>query len=458
MTYQQEQNKLLEDFLIKKHSDQDMIEFIISSYCNQACEYCYLYKHGHELYTAESNNFDNILHNFPILLQWLDEKNFKYKIYDIFSGEFFNLPIWEDIFQIIYDYEVKVGVKRCGINIPSNFSFLLDDKKTQRIEEWIAKFSKIKIQLWLSCSVEGPEEIEKLERPLRNSQIKDENNFYKKFVEIRKKYEFAPHPMITRNFVKNYKQNYDWWIDSLIQEEIMQFNTQMERIYAIPMMLEVRDANQWDQESISDYKCFLNYVADKDFSVLHNSDIDDFGYHIFDDFIDNSACAKNGRYSHVQPYILQFPNIVNEMPCSIQKEATFRLGDLAYVPCHRTCYPHFIYGFFNVQNNKITGINAQKPVLAMKIRNLNPNRSVLKCSDCKINIFCMKGCLGSQYEGTNELFCAQDAVCDLFFAKYKTIHEIILRYDLYNWVMHNELIDNERKEFIVYAKQILEHL
>lgn len=458
MTYQEEQNKLLLDFLLRKYKDLDMVEFIISPYCNQACEYCYLYKHGDELYPKESKDFESILNNFPILLRWLDKNNFKYKVYDIFSGEFFNLPIWEDIFQIIYDYEISVGVKRTCINIPTNTSFLLDDEKTNKIEVWMDKLKNIGIQVWLSSSIDGPESLEKLERPLKNNKVKNNQNFYKKFIDFRKKYEFASHPMITRNFVKDYKTNYDWWIDGLIENNITQHNEMGEIIYAIPMMLEVRDANQWDENSLADYKQFLNYVADKDFKALHNSNLDDFGYHFFDDFVDDGVCKKNGRYSHVQPYIINYPHINSELCCGIQKEAAFRLGDLAYVPCHRTCYPHFVFGYFKTQDEEINGLVSQKAALSMKIRNLNPNRSFLKCGDCPIGPFCMKGCLGSQYEETNEMFCPQDAVCNLFFTKYKTIHEIALRYNLYEWLEENPIMPYERKEFVKYARKILEHI
>ena len=462
--YNKEQNKLLTDFLLKKERTEDTVEFVISSICNQSCEYCYLYKHGREMYPPEANNFNNIVENFPILLDWLDENNFTFNDYDLFSGEYFNLPIWEDLLQIIYDrerkrldYNIRNEIHKI-VSVPTNASFLMDEEQTKKIEHWLNKFEEINMSLVLSFSVEGPQELEALERPQKNSNnTKTDTNFYEKFFEFRKKYHMSSHPMVTKNFVKNYKTNYDWWIDTTINYNITQQNTQGEEVYAIPMFLEVRDAEQWDTpEALSNYKKFLNYVADKDFATIHNNNLDDFAYHFFDDFTEGRKHL--GRYDKIQPYIIGFPYLSNRMTCSIQGGAVFRVGDLAYIPCHRTCYPQFVYGHFRKENGKIVELEAEKPTLAIKIKNLNPNRSIMKCASCPIQSICIKGCLGSQYEHTNELFCAEDTVCDLFYTKYKTIDEIAKRYDLYDWLDKQYTINSNRKEFVHYAKRIIESL
>ena len=122
--------------------------------------------------------------------------------------------------------------------------------------------------------------------------------------------------MVTKNFVKNYKTNYDWWIDTTIEHNITQQNTQGEEVYAIPMFLEVRDAEQWSTpEALQNYKNFLNYVADKDLATIHNGDFDDFAYHFFDDFTEGRKHL--GHYDKIQPYIIGFPYLINRMTCSI---------------------------------------------------------------------------------------------------------------------------------------------
>lgn len=457
MTYQEEQNKLLKHHLFSKERDSKSIEFIITSACNQSCEYCYLFKHGREMYPPESNKPENILTNFPILLDWLEENEFKFDTYDIFSGEFFAFPYWEDIFQIIIDHEQKMLAKDPDrklhfIDIPTNGSFLLTEESTQNVINWYNKLMENNLDLHLSISVDGPQEIEALERPLNNHNIKTGNNFYERMWKFKKKYQLSGHPMVTKNFLKNYKINYDWWIDNTIKHDIRFDND----VYAIPMLLEVRDPDQWDEESLANYEKFLNYVVDKDFSTIHENDLDDFAWHFIDDFSDN--IATKGRYCHVQPYIAGYPYLVNKMPCSIQSGPVFRVGDLAWVPCHRTCYPQNVYGKFEVQNGKIIGLKAQNPILAIKIKSLNPNISILKCSSCSMNSLCLKGCLGSQLEHTKELFCAQDEICEMYRVKYKTIHEIAKRYDIYSWVNASLEVPKSRKEFMRYARSVIETL
>lgn len=455
--YEKEQEKLLLNFLKTREKTASSVEFIISSVCNQSCEYCYLYKHGKEMYPPESNNAKNIVRNFRLLLEWLEENDFQYTTYDMFSGEFFALNFWEDIFQIIYDFNLN-NKKEKVVSVPTNGSFLLDDEKTKKIEDWMQKFETKNIDLFLSISVDGPEEIEKLERPLKNKEVKNQNNFYQRYNAFRRKHSLSGHPMVTKNFVKNYKQNYDWWIDTLIQEDIKIKNSNGKEVYSIPMLLEVRDPEQWDEESLINLKKLYNYIADKDFEVLHKKNLDDFAYHFFDFGNENVISDIQGNYSHIQPYIIGFPYLQFKLPCSIQSGAVFRVGDLAYVPCHRTCYPNHIYGKFIVENNKIIGMKAEHPALAFKIKDFNPNRSMLKCSDCPINFICLKGCLGSQYEHTNDMFCAQDEICNMYYVKYKTIHEIALRYNLYDWVNDNVEIPKKRRDFINYVRKYLDQL
>ena len=455
--YEKEQEQLLLNFLKDKERTSQSVEFIISSACNQSCEYCYLYKHGKEMYPPESNNPQNIVKNFRLLLTWLEENNFEFTNYDMFSGEFFALNIWKDIFEIIYEFNIN-NTKEKVIGIPTNGSFLLDDEQTQEIEEWIKKFREVNIDLYLSISVDGPQELEAIERPMKNKKVKDQNNFYQKYSDFRKKHHLTGHPMVTRKFVENYKENYDWWIDTLVNDDIKTFNFDGKEIYNIPMFLEVRDPEQWDEESLANLKKLYNYIADKDFEVLHNKNVEDFAYHFFDFNTDDSLRESSGDYTHIQPYIIGFPYMQFRLPCSIQGGPVFRVGDLAYVPCHRTCYPNHIYGKFIVENNQIVGMKAEHPALAFKIKTLNPNRSILKCSDCPINFFCLKGCLGSQYEHTNDMFCAQDEICEMYRVKYKTIHEIALRYGLYNWLNLNMKIGKERRDFVNYVRKYLEQL
>lgn len=452
-SFQEEQNMLLQSYLNRYEKSEMTVEFIISSLCNQQCEYCYLYKHGKEMYPLESNKKENILRNFPLLLKYLKEEGYKYETYDIFSGEFFQLSYWEDIIKMICE-DNKGSSKTKVISIPTNMSFLMDDAETKKVEYWIEKCKEYNLDMYLSASVDGPEDLEKIERPLTNAEIKDAE-FYDKFFKFLAKHNFVPHPMITKNFVKNYKQNYDFWIDNLIKYNCKYTRYDGKELYTIPMLLEVRDPDQWDEESIENYKKFLWYMAEKDLEVLHKNNLEDFAMHMADDFSD--GMMELGTYNHCQPYTIALPSLQGQLPCSIQKGPVFRVGDLSLVPCHRTCYPHMVYGSLqlNEEKNKIIGIKGDRPGLALKVKTLNPNRSYMKCSGCPIKIFCLKGCLGSQYENNKELFSAQDKVCDMFYAKYNTINEIAEHYGVYDIIKNKLEVPTERREFIEYARKIL---
>lgn len=456
MTYQEQLDKLLESYLHRYEKNEESIEFIISTACNQQCEYCYLYRYGDKTYPPEANNKDNILRNFPILLEYLQEEGYQWRIFDIFSGEFFQLSYWEEILKIIGEFCKKYNRENQEISIPTNASFLMNDYETERVNYWIERLEKeYKVNLFLSLSVDGPEQLEATERELKNGSKKSDD-FYHKLFTFMKRHYCSTHPMITKNFVANYKENYDWWIDNIVKYDVMFTKPNGDLVYAIPMMLEVRDEDQWDDESLQNYEKFLWYVAEKDFEVLHEKDVKEFAWHMFDDF--NLNNLSKAKYVHTQPYILALPSLQTKIPCSIQNGPVFRVGDLAHVPCHRTCYPTNIYGHFvlNDEKTKIIGIKGKNPTLGLKIKTLNPNRSMLPCAYCDLNSFCLKGCPGANYEQSKELFIVTDNVCKMFKVKYKTINEIAKHYGVYDYIQNSLEFPSSRKEFLRYAKQCIE--
>lgn len=460
--YQEEKNILLQSFLDRHCKPSDGVEFIISSECNQACEYCYLFKHGHELYPGDVNKKENVLRNFKLLLDYLYNNEYAFHSYDLFSGEFFQLSYWEEIFEIIYEHpsiELKEFGKGKIITIPTNFSFLLDAETTNKIETWIAKFKNDKqVGVFLSCSVDGPSTLEELERPIIGYPSIKQKDFYDKLFKFLQKHRYIPHPMITKNFVKNYKENYDFWIDNIIKYDCT-FTRGSKEIYNIPMFLEVRDPDQWDTpEALENYRNFLFYVAEKDLQTYHNNDLREFAIHVADDF--SEAMKGAGTYTKVQPYLIGLPDLHHKLPCSIQSGLHCRVGDLAIVPCHRTCYPNMLYGKFTLNEEKtaIIGVEGDKINLAHKIQTCNPNRSFLTCSDCEIKSFCIKGCIGSQYENTGELFGVQENVCNLFKVKYKTIHDICEKYGVYEIIKNDMEIPPERRRYIEYAREKISKL
>ena len=455
MTYQESKNKLLQSYLDTYCKDKDSIEFIISSQCDQRCEYCYLQKHGHEMNYARANKKEDILHNLKLILDYLEKNNYEFTTYDVFSGEFFQLPYWEEVFEIFYNHQAKIKKDRF-ISMPTNYSFCGNEDHYQRVRYWIKKFKEVNCHVHLSCSIDGPQKTENITRPNNNKNLIKDDLFYDRVCKIMKEFSYSFHPMISKHFLEDYKTNYDWFVDKVLSYNIL-FKDRRENItYNPPMLLEVRDSDEWDDESLTNYKEFLKYVAKTDLEKFFNGDKSAFAIKIFDDFGD--MYAKTTGAARSQPYILTYPHLIgNVMSCSIQHGLCVRVGDLTMAPCHRLYYSEFEYGHFvkNEEDTEIIGVNGINPMMAFKIMNFNPARSNLGCGSCKYRTFCLQGCFGSQYENAGEIFAIQDNVCKMFDVKYSTIHEICEEMGLYDEILNNETVPAERKEFILYAKRIL---
>lgn len=450
MTYQEEQNLLLESYFERYNLHSRSVEFFISARCDQNCEYCYLHNYQRLLYPSDVDNKEHIIKNLKILLNYFKKIDYDFSEYDVFTGEFFALPYWEEIMQIFCDFNIDIGRPRRFMTIPSNASFLFDDKKTERVEYWIEKLeTEANIFVFISGSVDGPTEVEQEERP--GVKIKTDE-YYDKMFKFFKKHGFCFHPMVSKGFLKNYKENYDWWIDNIIKYNILTYKNGI-YVYSIPMFLEVRNEDQWDDETLENYKKFLWYVAEKDIKDLHHGDLKEFALRVSNGYTPLIEDGL-GAYNTVQPYILSIPELQNKVPCGIQKGPVIRLGDLALIPCHRTGYDNLVYGHFKVdENDEIVGLEANNTTLAFKIKFLNPTRSFLTCSDCSIAPFCLKGCMGAQYEANHELFSTIPEVCKMFKTKYKTLHEIAEHYQVYDIVKTILGVSNERKEELEYVRK-----
>ena len=96
---------------------------------------------------------------------------------------------------------------------------------------------------------------------------------------------------------------------------------------------------------------------------------------------------------------------------------TVRLGDLAIPPCHRTAYDELLYGRFQVEENKIVGIQEHNPQMASRILFQDSILCSPGCDCCPYNYFCLRGCYGSQRETEKDPFMPIESVCRLFRGK-----------------------------------------
>ena len=427
--FQKEQNELLE-YMVKnvffnkfekaKNADQSStddalgIEFYITSVCNQKCNYCYLVKYGDKLYPKEIRDKDTIIRNMERVFEYLLEQNVTYiPRIDLFSGEIWGMEFGNQILNIIIKYLEK-GIQIGEIMIPTNASFLTDDRIAEVIDYYHKRFKSLNVTFRMSASIDGAV-VEHTNRPFRTknaTEVYKTDEYYDKIMKFFFEHEWGFHPMVDASTIEKQPENYEWW-----HKQFDKFGyTSYEQFLNFIMFLEVRN-DSWTEEKLEAYAKWLNHMLDYDYThywVGHeqafynlilcsnrNADLVDQ---------DNAVLPKDYMFGYMPTIISSSKS--KSFGCSAGSLLTIRLGDLSIVPCHRTSYPKFIYGNFDVENDKITGITANNPFLMFNVIGQGVSTQ-FKCDACPINSCCMHGCLGSQWENTKDLFYPIKSVCDL---------------------------------------------
>jgi len=288
------------------------------------------------------------------------------------------------------------------IVIPTNFSFILNDYLTERIDNILLEAKRNKCPVFLSASIDG--KYCESNRPLklynsnnrndfivlRSSKEKDprDDEFYNKVFAFAKKWNFGFHPMIYSRHIEKWKDNFLWF-----QNMLKKYNIPSHYIY----LLEVRN-REWNNNSILKFREFIDFLIKWTYNFV-NKDPNKFLFYLF---------RKRGFNILNSP----FCEIGRGLGCSIQGTLMIRLGDLAIVPCHRNSYSHQITAKFRIKNNKIIGIEARNLELMIGVYSFDGNVLPI-CEQCLFKYLCNKGCLGSQLETTGDMFSPIPTVCKL---------------------------------------------
>lgn len=417
--FEQEQNALLEKLVFEgiypklvkqqRHIILDgvneqsfLLELFLTPTCNKHCTYCYLQEHKNDLYPPEFNDFKLIKKNLRILLNSFIERGYTHlNRIDIFSGDIWHIDFGYEILDIILEY-IKSGFKIDNFIIPTNGSFLYNDAYYQKMKNYFEAFQHYHCNFLLSFSYDG-KIVELDNRPFNNNKQNElsQDILTTRLYEFHHLYNCGFHPMVYAETMEKQIENFNWWTEFLKNEDV----------YEHVMFLEVRN-NNWSDEKIIEYLKWLKYTIEYQYHFLQTTE-KNFS---LENFL--KMCFGFGDITTIKSYnYLPYRLSSNRnASCGLTQGICIRLGDLGICPCHRTAYNKLMIGNFIVENNKIVGIKANNPVIAINIW-MNGDNSWLKCDACAFKEFCIKGCWGSQFETHREPKYPAPSACEHGYAK-----------------------------------------
>ncbi len=398
------------------------VELIVRPECNQQCEYCYIARYGKELFPIEERkNKEELLQNLRILLDYIYiEKEIYVNHWDLFAGDLFYDDIFYDIADIFYEYLSKVYDKYravmtkipMDIVTPSNFSFVRDTSKIEKLQDYIDKFKKLNCELGFSISTDGP-----YASDTREGETLDEEYTNKLFDFMLKNLGCGMHPMISPSNVHVAIKNYNWFSENYARV----FNDDNEENWHfphLPMFLEVRN-DEWSEDNINDLILLENHMI-KDRLKWCNNDIDLLAYHLFGPFEPFNKFTRLRYNDIIALYFKSDALGYQKISCSMQELLHISLNNLSFPICHRLTYKQFQGGKFIVENNKIIDIEPINPSIFLTLKTY-PMDKHPRCIDCPYLQVCLQGCLGAQFESSGEILIPCNSVCNMKIAKIKNL-------------------------------------
>lgn len=389
------------------------VELIVRPECNQKCEYCYIARHGHDLYPVnERLNNEQILKNIQMILDYcFDVKESYIFHWELFAGDLFYDNLYFDILDLFYNKMIKYQRLyprvfqnfRGLILTPCNFSFIDDAEKTARLKEYIAKFDQdLNVEIGLSISTDGKYGVE-----TREIRTLPDDHFDKLFQWTLEYPRNGFHPIISASNVHNAIQNYEWWkemYDKYYGDERGHLADYM------PYWLEARN-DEWTEDKIQLFEELIEYMI-KDRFAMCNNDLDNFTHHLFIGDGANDTLPGMNNLDLLSPKGNLDRDVIQQIGCSLSGLSVINVSNLTFVPCHRLTYKQFQGAKFEVKDDAITDIIPLNACSYINIKT-HPNDVHPRCNACIYNTMCHKGCLGAQFESSGELFLPCRSVCNL---------------------------------------------
>jgi len=394
------------------------LEIILNYKCNLDCVYCYVKAHGEELYPPEYyEDEEKLLLNLRMLLDWIYSQGMNPEL-ELFSGEALIQRVGLNAIDLILEKWEAYGIAT-HLTIPTNYTFLPSKYLTTRVEGFIQRAEKLGGRIFLSASFDG--KYMETNRPFTHKVEMRDDDYYDHAFSFVKKHGFGFHPMLYSKGIERWEKNFLWFQEMLEKHDLDWYGM---------YLLEIRN-KEWSREEITRFGGFIEFLIEYSWNKC-DKDIDRFLSFLF-------------KHRGFNILTAALSTVGRGLGCSLQSVLYVRIGDLAIIPCHRTCYEQYVVGRFETDKGRITEIKSHN--LEIYLSEISMNAKYLPyCENCVINDICSHGCLGSQLETTGDMFTPIPTVCALEYEKYSAMIRAYKRIGVFETLM-NRVGEKTRRAF-----------
>lgn len=389
----------------RKPGGQHQLELVFSPKCNLGCTYCYVHKYYGETFPDHLYDAERSIANSRKVLAWMREKRFVCDI-NIFSGELLAQRAGYDLLDMMVCFyeETEARLRPRCITVPTNFTFLLRPEATFQVEDFIRRFAQLDIRLFLSASFDGKHMeqnrpyVGDLDVPL---EAQRDDAYYDRVFRFIARHGFGLHPMVYSQGIEHWQENFMWF-----QEKMAVHGIPWDSLY----LLQVRNAEWTEAQNKACYD-FVRYLLRYEYERCG-------GLHAF---LKHYCGTKNGGFNIGRNCFIQTDR---GLSCALQTNLCIRASDLSVFPCHRLMYGHHRIGRYVEDEQEVLAFEAENAALGLAAYGCS-FRHFPVCINCPMRLFCVGGCLGSQYETTGSLFVPIPSVCqNTYWINKAIVHEM----------------------------------